>query len=190
MLYVLIIVAVFALYETFKATGTANVSTSNPLGEDIGALPQILNGSVGYLNVDIEGADAIAMITNDPNTWPSGDRIWSICQAIAIAEGANVAGSNPDRLNNPGDISDGSATYGSESHSGSNVTKFPDKDTGWQWLYRKINNILLGNSDVYSPTMTWIQFAQKYSANWQAWVNNVTNQLGVSPNDSINSYGG
>jgi len=36
-------------------------------------------------------------ITNDAATWPTGDKIWDVCRAIAIAEGANVAGSNPDR---------------------------------------------------------------------------------------------
>ena len=29
-------------------------------------------------------------ITNDPATWPQGDRIWNIARAIAYAEGANV----------------------------------------------------------------------------------------------------
>jgi hypothetical protein len=127
-------------------------------------------------------------ITNDPVTWPAGDGVWSIAQAIAIAEGANIAGSNPDRLNNPGDISDGFKTFGGEAHSGSNVTHFPDKETGWQWLYNKIQNIWDGNSSVYSPDMTWTQIAQKWAGNWQAWVANVTNQLGVSPDSTLNQY--
>src|SRR5258708_26462293 len=83
-------------------------------------------------------------ITFDESTWPSGDRVWNVCRAIARAEGANIEGSNPDRLNNPGDISDGGLTYGFEWHSGSSVTKFPDKQTGWQWLYSKISNAAAG----------------------------------------------
>jgi len=128
-------------------------------------------------------------ITNDAATWPTGDKIWDVCRAIAIAEGANVAGSNPDRLNNPGDISDGGLTFGFELHSGSSVTKFPDKLTGWKWLYSKFKNDLVdGTSSVYSPDMTWAQFAQKYSGDWQNWLNNVTGQLGVSPDSRSGDY--
>src|SRR6266403_1907032 len=68
---------------------------------------------------------ACCNITFDPATWPSGDRVWNVCRAIAHAEGADVEGSNPDRLNNPGDISDGALTYGFEFHSGSSLTTFP-----------------------------------------------------------------
>lgn len=128
-------------------------------------------------------------ITNDFSTWPTGDRIWDVCRAIATAEGANIAGSNPDRLNNPGDISDGSLTYGFELHSGSAVTKFPDKQTGWQWLYKKIKSDLVdGTSVVYSPDMTWAQFAQKYAGDWQNWLNNVTSQLGVNADARAGDY--
>jgi hypothetical protein len=140
---------------------------------------------------EVEGIQPVTCcnITNDPATWPSGDRVWNVCRAIAVAEGANVAGSNPDRLNNPGDISDGSATYGFEAHSGSAVTKFPDKQTGWQWLYNKINNaFVLGQSAVYSPDMTWTGFAQKYAGDWQDWVTNVTGPLNVSPDDRVGDY--
>ena len=128
------------------------------------------------------------MITNDPSTWPIGDRIWSVARAIAIAEGANVAGSNPDKLNNPGDISDGSQTFPSEFHTGSNVTHFPDKETGWNWLYKKLNNIAQGKSHVFSPMMTWTEFAQVYAGDWQNWVQNVTRELGVDPDSTFGDY--
>jgi len=127
-------------------------------------------------------------ITFDESTWPSGDRVWNVCRAIARAEGANVEGSNSDRLNNPGDISDGGLKYGFEFHSGSSITKFPDKETGWAALYGKISNIVAGNSTVYSPSMTWTQFAQKYAGNWQPWVANVTGSLGVSSDETVGSY--
>lgn len=195
LIIIFIIAIIFIAYESLKVAGTANLAPATPLGvsslgDDYGNLPtitQLENGNLGEFSpVDINGQN---MITNDSSSWPSGDRIWDICRAIAIAEGANVENSNPDRLNNPGDISDGADTYGFENHSGSKVTKFPDKETGWKWLYRKINNALNGNSDVFKPTMTWLQFAQKYAGNWQSWVNNVTSELGVSPNDIIGNYG-
>lgn len=127
-------------------------------------------------------------ITNDPATWPSGDRIWLVCHAIAIAEGANIAGSVPDRLNNPGDISDYLATYGGEWHSGSEVTKFPDKQTGWNSLHEKFSNIAAGKSFVYFPTDSWTTIALKYAGNSQAWLNNVTNTLSVDPNSTLQDY--
>ena len=127
-------------------------------------------------------------ITSDPSTWPTGSKIWDIARAIAIAEGANVSGSNPDRLNNPGDISDGASTYGSEAHSGSNVTTFPDKETGWSWLHNKLENIALGKSHVFSVSLTWTEFAQKYAGSWQNWVSNVTRELGVDPNSTFGDY--
>ncbi len=127
-------------------------------------------------------------ITFDESTWPSGDRVWNVCRAVARAEGANREGSNPDRLNNPGDISDGAATYGFEFHSGSSITKFPDKQTGWQWLYDKWSNIVDGKSKRYSPQMTWTKLAQTWAGNWQPWLNIVTGSLGVSPNETVGSY--
>lgn len=128
-------------------------------------------------------------ITSNPATWPGGNQIWNVCRAIAYAEGANVAGSAPDRNNNPGDISDGSGIFGFDpAVTDSRVTQFPDKDTGWKWLYQKIENAATGKSAVYLPDMTWEQIAHKWAGNWQAWVNNVCQYLGVSPSSTLRQY--
>lgn len=127
-------------------------------------------------------------ITHDPQTWPSGDRIYLICHAIAYAEGANVAGSNPDLYNNPGDISDGLMTFGADFHSGSMITRFPDKATGWQWLHDKIATIAAGKSLVYAANSPWRVIAKKWAANSDAWLTNVTNTLGVSPDSTLSDY--
>ena len=137
--------------------------------------------------VNLTGTDASG-ITNDRSTWPTGSRIWDIAQAIAIAEGADVAGSNPDRLNNPGDISDGAHLFNQEAHSGSQVTHFPDKGTGWSWLYNKLEAIAQGRSHVFSPAMSWTEFAQHYAGDWQNWVNNVTRELGAHPSSTFGDY--
>lgn len=139
------------------------------------------NGNIGSTNVADWKANGI---TTDPATWPAGDRIWDICRAIAKAEGYDIASSAPFRLNNPGDLSDGASTYGSEFHSGSNITKFPDAMTGWTWLYNKIKNHVEGKSSVYPANWSISQFAAKYAANWQNWKNNVGRELGVNP-DSV-----
>lgn len=142
-------------------------------------------------NVTSENAPPITqhIDPSKPSTWPSGDRIWDVCRAIAYAEGYNVSGSVPAVLNNPGDISDGKSTYGSEHHSGSDVTKFPDAPTGWQWLYTKIQNAVTGQSHVYLPTMSWYDIGAKWAPpNADQWAENVASKLGVDPGDTFSDY--
>jgi hypothetical protein len=129
----------------------------------------------------------LCTITNDPNTWPSGDRIWLICHAVAYAEGANKAGSLPDRANNPGDISDYFDTYGGVV-CGSNVTQFPNKQIGWQKLYEKWSNIFSGISTTFDANSSWTVIAQSWAGDWKNWVTNVSNTLGVDPNSTPAQY--
>lgn len=131
------------------------------------------------------------IVPSNPSTWPSGDRIWDCCRAIAYAEGYNVAGSNPATLNNPGDISDGATTYGFETHAGSNITKFPDAATGWRWLWSKLNNAATGNSSVYDPSMSWNEIGALWAPpNAGVWASNVAGALGVDPDSSLGDYVG
>jgi hypothetical protein len=124
----------------------------------------------------------------DTSQWPVGDKVWDVARAIAIAEGFGRPTAAPTLLNNPGDISDGKNQFGSEHHSGSDITHFPNVATGWTWLYNKLNNIKEGKSHVYSNEMTWIEFAQKYAGDWSNWVVNVTNYLKVKPTDKVGDY--
>jgi len=125
------------------------------------------------------------MITSNPSTWPAGDKVWDVCHAIALSEGANVLGSAPDRFNNPGDLSKGDE-HGQpvigyvNLPDGEVLINFASKEAGWAALYSKISNIAAGRSSTYSPNMTWRQIAAKYAGNSSAWANNVTNALGVS----------
>jgi hypothetical protein len=128
------------------------------------------------------GGSAEMITPSDRNSWPAGDKVWQLAQAIAKAEGYGVSdGNGPTRNHNPGDISDGANTYGHDPLiTDSKVTTFPDDATGWQWLYHKLKNILDGGSHVYSPSMTFLEFAQKYAGSYVDWARNVTNDLGVS----------
>jgi hypothetical protein len=133
------------------------------------------------------------MITNNPATWPGGDKVWDVCRAIAFAEGANVPGDAPDRFNNPGDLSigdeHGQAVIGYVSlPDGEQLINFATKEAGWAALYTKISNIVAGRSSTYSPNMTWRQIAGKYAGNSSVWVNNVTNALGVSPDSRFGDF--
>lgn len=119
--------------------------------------------------------------------------IWTVCQAIASAEGANVPGAPPDRYNNPGDLSKGDEHGQPVSGyvtlpDGEILIVFASKEGGWQALREKITNIVNGTSSTYSPLMTWSQIAKKYAGNSAAWVANVTGFLGVSPNDVFANY--
>ena len=132
-------------------------------------------------------------ITADRATWPTGDRVWDVCRAVALAEGANVEGSAPDRNNNPGDLSrgdeHGQAVAGYVTlDDGEDAIIFETKAGGWQALYTKFNNIRLGISKAYSPKMTWQNIAAIYAGDSADWVANVTRELGVQPTDTYGSY--
>ncbi len=135
-------------------------------------------------------------ITQEPETWPAGDRIWDICRAVALAEGYNLGpGHAPFDLNNPGDLSPGDeagfATAGpSQFHGGSQVIHFATAHDGWQALYQKFSNIASGRSSVYSAEMSWEQIAALYAGDSANWVRNVTETLGVDPGASLSDYVG
>lgn len=140
------------------------------------------------------GGNCCGTITNDPATWPNGDKLWSIAQAVAIAEGANIAGSVPDRSNNPGDLGKGDehgqATVGAVCVPDAEgaVIHFATKAGGWNALRAKLQNIATYKSAVYSPDWTWYQIASKWAGNSEAWADNVAGALGVDPSTSMNSY--
>lgn len=132
-------------------------------------------------------------ITNDPSTWPSGDPIWSIAQAIAQAEGYNVTTALPFRLNNPGDLTKGDE-WGQPvigyvtNPSGANLINFASPEAGWNALHAKLSNIANGTSRVYSPSMSWQQIGAIWAAGATIWGTNVASILGVDPTDTFADY--
>jgi hypothetical protein len=139
------------------------------------------------------GCSVNCTITNDPATWPSGNKIWSICQAAALTEGANTAGSVADNCNNPGNLSKGdewgqSVTGYQTDCDGESEIVFATKQGGWQALYDKWNNIVTGGSKVYCRNWTWAQIAAKYAGNSQDWLTNMTEFLGVDPSATPEEY--
>jgi hypothetical protein len=136
------------------------------------------------------------MITFDPNTWPSGNKIWDICRAIAEAEGYDTDGA-AFHLNNPGDLSPGDEhgfpTIGpAEFHDGSYIIHFATALDGWNALFQKVSNIVEGKSKVYGQYWTITQIASKYAGDSANWAKNVGAILGIDPNsqgfyDYVNS---
>lgn len=132
-------------------------------------------------------------ITYDTSTWPSGDRVWDVCRAIAIAEGANDPGSVPDKYNNPGDLSRGDEHGQSVAGyvtlgCGEGEIIFSTKQDGWDALYKKISAAASGSSKIYLPSLTWAQVASHYAKNSVNWLANVTKTLGVSASDTLGGY--
>jgi hypothetical protein len=195
----ILILIIFILWLTDKAKASDNIPTTpiepiteeQPLIEPV-PVPDFVSNLFGNSNID----NQLANITSDDTTWIDGytlgDKIWVICNAIAHAEGANISGSVPDRLNNPGDITDGSSTFGIgfiDSIDNSKLTQFPDKATGWKWLYDKVNRIASDNSRMgVNSNSTWEEISQKWATRWRPWVNSVTSNLGVSSNSTIGQY--
>lgn len=182
------IVAVMIVIAFLAVTGYGILTgaTSAILASSGGDGDNVLLSSVGVNNIPNV---PLSIVASNPGTWPKGNRIWDCCRAIAYAEGYNVPNSNPARLNNPGDISDGISTYGSEYHSGSNITKFPDAQTGWLWLYAKLANILNGTSTRYNDQMSWNEIGAIWAPpNAAVWASNVATALRVDPDSSISDY--
>jgi len=126
----------------------------------------------------------VGSISTDRNSWPTGDKIWDICRAIAVAEGYNTNGA-AFQLNNPGDLSPGDE-YGqptggvAEWHGGSYIIHFASAFGGWNALYTKVSNIIFGKSKVYGQNWTISQIAEKWAGNSTAWANNVAKELGYN----------
>lgn len=113
--------------------------------------------------------------------------ITPLMQAIAQAEGFNVAGSIPQRANNPGDLEVGDIGYGT---LGQGITVFGSVDDGWAALANQINMIVTGQSSYYSPTESLAQVGATYSGGDPNWANNVSSILGVSVNTPFASLAG
>jgi hypothetical protein len=128
-------------------------------------------------------------ITNDPATWPTGDRIWDCVRAVAIQEGyPNGPGAAPFNLNNPGDLGPGDehgqATAGkAEFHGGSSIIHFATALGGFTACYTKISNMLAGKSSVYGSNWTLRQIGAKWAAD-PNWAAGVARTLGIDPNVS------
>lgn len=98
----------------------------------------------------------------------SGLRVFA--RAIAFAEGYGVPGAIPTVRNNPGDLKLPS--------SGGAITTFASAVEGWAALYRQLDLIVTGRSNVYTIGMTIGEMARRYTATEQTiWTGNVVKYL-------------
>jgi len=106
-----------------------------------------------------------------------------LAHAIALAEGYFVAGSLPNRINNPGDMKLGDRGHGTEHDK----TIYLTADDGWAALGRECTAILTGASHVYFVSWNFLQVADKWtgSDNSGAWCRIVCDNLNVDPTTTL-----
>lgn len=111
----------------------------------------------------------------------SQDFIERFSKAIAQEEGYFVAGSIPQRANNPGDLGNGDIGNGviqTGGPAGAAITIYATPSDGWSALYLKVRRMLSGASLVYTLDMSIEQVGQKWS-DTPTWGENVAKILGV-----------
>jgi hypothetical protein len=105
-------------------------------------------------------------------------QIERFAKAIARAEGFGIPDAIPTRAHNPGDL----VIPGSTNRIGEGITVFASDEEGWNALYHQLGLIAIGHSHVYSPSMTILEMAEKWTATvsqQQGWATNVAAYLGV-----------
>jgi hypothetical protein len=154
-----------------------------PLVLVIGIGAAVLLGVIAIVNAESNSGS-----TDTSNGIPAAPNavVGSIANAIATAEGFfKGAGSVPFDQNNPGDLTDYASLYGANENG---ITIFPTLAAGWNALYEKIQNILSGSSDVYSPSMTISELGQEWADDAGEWANNVSTALGISSDTTLGEY--
>ena len=114
------------------------------------------------------------------------DKVKSIAQAIAQAEGFGVAGAIPTRANNPGDLKLGDIGNGAINGK----TVFASESDGWAALYKQINLMVSGGSSYYAPTDSWRAIAKTWvgTSDYVNWLSTVVDSLGVDPDSTLQEY--
>lgn len=103
----------------------------------------------------------------------------SMARAIARAEGFGIPNAVPTRANNPGDLK----VPGHTPTLSNGISVFPSVDSGWFALYRQLELIIRGQSNVYTLDMTIADMGQRWTATTHeqgAWSQNVADYLGVT----------
>ncbi len=101
-------------------------------------------------------------------------QIKDLATAISKAEGFGILGAVPTRAHNPGDLKlSGYPVTGAEG-----IAIFPNDETGWEHLYSQLNRMATNASHVYRLTMTFKEFASKWTDTQQSnWLDNILGYL-------------
>lgn len=131
------------------------------------AVLAILTGS-GNTNEAKEIAQVIDILEHSP-TPPKPDRLTLFCTAIKEHEGyfppspAYPTGSRAYRNKNPGNVKWVSGMALATGKDSGGFAIFATYEDGFEFLKRMVRNAATGKSWVYTPTMTILQFFEKYA---------------------------
>lgn len=110
------------------------------------------------------------------------NRVQTLAEAIAKAEGWGRKRAIPTRYHNPGDLKavkgykyPGEAGIGKGGH-----VRFRSEAEGWEALRHQIEKIVAGSSR-YNVDMTLREISKGYAGNHKVWAKNVAHNLGVEP---------
>lgn len=99
-----------------------------------------------------------------------------MARAIAKAEGFGKIGAIPTRAHNPGDLV--IPGWKGDKLGAEGISVFADDEAGWRALAKQIQLIADGKSHVYTPTMSILEMAKKWTATEQIiWAENVAAHL-------------
>lgn len=114
-----------------------------------------------------------------PPTTPTSNVVTNLANAIAQEEGFYVAGSIPQRQNNPGNLT-----------VAGQITTYPTAAAGWSALYAQVQSMFDGTSNYYNPSMSLAQVGNIYAGGDPNWAANVASILGVSTSTTLNQLAG
>jgi hypothetical protein len=107
---------------------------------------------------------------------PVTEEIRDLANAIAHAEGFHVAGSIPQRANNPGDLVEPGWT--GPTLGAQHISVFSTVEEGWQRLYHQLQIIVTGKSHVYALDDTLEAMGERWTQTQNtSWVANVVESL-------------
>jgi hypothetical protein len=119
------------------------------------------------------------------------DKVERFAKAIAHAEGFGVKGAIPTRYHNPGNLRvlpNGVKFPGQVGQGKLYYVIFKNDSAGWAALRHQIEKALSGESRFYNLHTTFRQLAKTYAEVYKPWLKNVTRELGVEPDDTLDWY--
>jgi len=119
------------------------------------------------------------------------EKVQSLAEAIAKAEGFGVKGAIPTRYHNPGNIRSTKTGHHYDGQIGLNrcgYVIFKSDRYGWRALREQLELMASGQSAHYGTDMTILSVAKIYATGWRLWAKNVSKGLGVSPATTLKEY--
>ena len=115
------------------------------------------------------------------------DRVQTLAEAIAKAEGYGRKRAIPTRYHNPGDLKAvrGWVYPGQIGIGKANHVRFRDDNSGWTALRHQVEKIISGSSQHYSVNMSLQEMSKHYAGNHRVWTKNVAHNLGVPQDTSL-----